>query len=366
VTGGTRIVLAGVALAFGLALACLRSSPAFAHDQSFSYADVRWTKDRLEIQLTVHRDDAAQALAIADATSLMRPEVLDRNRGRLEQNLLAQFHVRGGGSEIPLTVAGATARPERHAVALRFVAPLDQPLGSLTIDARLFPTTPQHQTFLNVYENGRLSRQDVLTADRPVVELYASGSEGILAVLATFIRAGIHHIFIGPDHILFIVGLLLLGGGLGRVLKVATAFTLAHSITLASAALGLVHISGRIVEPLIALSIVYVGIENLRPRTTARDWRMRIAFGFGLIHGFGFASVLREFGLPHEALAWSLLGFNLGVEAGQACIVLAVTPALYALRRWVPRLAPRAVAACSWAIIAMGGWWFFQRVLTRA
>jgi len=349
-----------------LALLLLSSSPALAHDQSFSYADVRWNKDRLEIVLSVHRDDAAPALGIADPTSLTRPEVLERYRGRLAQILLSQFHARSGGHEIALVPAGATVRPERHAVALRFVTPLDRPLGALTIEARLFPTTPQHETFLNVYESGRLTRQDVLTADRPVTELYARGPEGILAVLATFIRAGIHHIFIGPDHILFIVGLLLLGGGIGRVLKVATAFTLAHSITLASAALGLVHISSRIVEPLIALSIVYVGIENLRPRKTGRDWRMRIAFGFGLIHGFGFASVLREFGLPHEALAWSLLGFNLGVEVGQACIVLAVTPVLYALRRWAPRLAPRAVAACSCAIIVAGGWWFFQRLLAKA
>jgi len=327
---------------------------------------VRWDKDRLEIVLSVHRDDAAPALGVSDPASLTRPEVLDRHRGPLGRILLTQFHARSDGREIALVPAGAAVRPERHAVALRFVAPLNHPLGSLTIEARLFPTTPQHETFLNVYEGGRLTRQDVLTADRPLAELYARGPEGILAVLGTFIGAGIHHIFIGPDHILFIVGLLLLGGGLGRVLKVATAFTLAHSITLAAAALGLVHISARIVEPLIALSIVYVGIENLRPRKTARDWRMRIAFGFGLIHGFGFASVLRELGLPHEALAWSLLGFNMGVEVGQACIVLAVTPALYALRRWAPRLAPRAVAACSCAIIVAGGWWFFQRLLAKA
>ena len=339
---------------------------ALAHDQSFSYADVRWNKDRVEIQLTVHRDDAAPALGIADPATLTRPEVLGRYRGRLERILASQFHVQADGREIALTPAGTEARPERHAVAFRFTAPLQRPVGHLTIETALFPTAPQHQTFLNVYEDGRLVRQDVLTADRTRAELYAAGAEGVLAVLAAFILAGIHHIFIGPDHILFIVGLLLLGGGVGRVLKVATAFTLAHSITLASAALGLVHVSSRIVEPLIALSIVYVGFENLRPRAEARDWRMRIAFGFGLVHGFGFASVLQEFGLPHEALACSLLGFNLGVEVGQACIVLAVMPVLLAVRRWVPRIAPRAVAACSWGIIVAGGWWFFQRVLTRA
>jgi len=359
---GTRAAIAAIVVT----LWGLGARSAIAHDQSFSYADVRWDKSRIDIQLTVHRDDAAPALGVADAASLTRPEVLERYRVPLARILLSQFHVRGDGRDISLSPAGAEVHPERHAVALRFAASFARPMGHLTVDARLFPTVPQHETFLNVYENGRLVRQDVLMGERTRAELYAAGPEGILAVLATFILAGIHHIFIGPDHILFIVGLLLLGGGLGRVLKVATAFTLAHSITLASAALGIVHVSSRIVEPLIALSIVYVGFENLRPRAEARDWRMRIAFGFGLVHGFGFASVLQEFGLPHEALAWSLLGFNLGVEVGQACIVLAVMPVLVALRRWVPRMAPRAVAACSWGIIVAGGWWFFQRVLTRA
>ena len=93
--------------------------------------------------------------------------------------------------------------------------------------------------------------------------------------------------------------------------------------------------------------------------------RTRIAFAFGLIHGFGFASVLREFGLPHGALAWSLLGFNAGVELGQVCIVLAVVPLLAFLRTATPRLATRTVAAGSWGILCTGGFWFVQRVLAR-
>src|SRR5207248_11064008 len=124
---------------------------------------------------------------------------------------------------------------------------------------------------------------------------------------------------------------------------------------LALAVLGVVRISGRIVEPLIALSIVYVGFENLRARPGGRDWRTRIAFAVGLIHGFGFASVLREFGLPDGALAGALLGFNVGVELGQVLIVLAVVPLLAALRAGLPRVASRAVAGGSWAIIATGG-----------
>ena len=234
------------------------------------------------------------------------------------------------------------------------------------MDAVLFPEIPQHETFLNVYDaRGKILLQDVLTAGHAGADVYATGPRGILAVLATFIQAGIHHIYIGPDHILFIIGLLLLGGGLGRVLRVATAFTLAHSITLALAVLGLVRVPGRIIEPLIALSVVYVGFENLRVRAGDADWRTRIAFAFGLIHGFGFASVLREFGLPHQALAWSLLGFNLGVEIGQASIVLAIVPLLGMLRASLPRVAVRTVAAGSWGIVCTGGFWFVERVLTR-
>ena len=280
--------------------------------------------------------------------------------------MTSRLRVSASGEPLDFQIQKVDPRPDRHGVALTFQAPLHATASGLSVTARFVPENNQHETFLNVYDrSGHVLAQEVLTAERAHAEVYARGPEGILAVLATFIRAGIHHIFIGPDHILFIVGLLLLGGTLKRVLQVATSFTLAHSITLALAVLGLVRISGRIVEPLIALSIVYVGFENLRARPGGPDWRTRIAFAFGLIHGFGFASVLREFGLPHGALAWSLLGFNVGVELGQVCIVLAVVPLLALLRAAMPRLATRTVAAGSWGIIGTGGFWFVQRVLTR-
>jgi hydrogenase/urease accessory protein HupE len=347
-------------------LSCLATIPARAHDVSFSYADLHWTKSRIEVRLTVHRDDAAQVLGVAAPESLTNAAFLAGRADALSRALLPGLRLQGDGREIALQLERAATKPDRRSVTLTYGATLGRPVTRIRADAHLFPGNPQHETFINVYAGDKLARQDVLTATRPGVDVYAGGAAGLLAVLGTFVQAGIHHIFIGPDHILFIVGLLLLGGGLGRVLRVATSFTVAHSITLALAALGLVHLSSRLVEPLIALSIVYVGSENVRRRSGGFDWRTRIAFGFGLIHGFGFASVLQEFGLPHEALAASLLGFNLGVEIGQASIVLSVLPVLGALNRWLPRFAPRAVAACSWGIILAGGWWFLQRVLVRA
>ena len=342
-------------------LLLLLATPAAAHDVSYSYADLRWFPDRVELSVTMHRDDLAAVLGIASAESLMSPAILGREIDSIASIVRSGLHVEASGE--PLQFMATTIEPnlERRSVTLGLVAPLRASRSSLSIDARLFPGAT---TFLNVYDaKGRVLAEEVLGGDRTHAEVYARGPEGIAAVLATFVRAGIHHIFTGPDHILFIVGLLLLGGTLKRVLQVATSFTAAHSVTLALAVLGIVRISGRVVEPLIALSIVYVGFENLRARPGARDWRTRVAFAFGLIHGFGFASVLREFGLPHQALAWSLLGFNLGVEAGQVCIVLAVVPLLAALRHATPRLATRAVASTSWLIIGVGSVWFVERVL---
>ena len=348
------------------ALALLVPTLASAHDTSYSYADLRWGKDRIAITVSVHRDDAAQALGIAAPESLMAEPFLARHANALGSLVTSRFHIGEDSRDLVLRVERVEAKPEQHAVCLTLGTELPAPVSRLRVSAALFPANPQHETFLNVYAaDGRVLAQEVLRSGHNDADIYAAGAAGVLAVLATFVRTGIHHIFIGPDHILFIVGLLLLGGSLGRVLRVATAFTVAHSITLALAVLGVVRLPGRVIEPMIALSVVYVGFENLRARAGAADWRVRIAFLFGLIHGFGFASVLRDFGLPHGALAWSLLGFNLGVEIGQVCIVLLVVPLLAALRAGLPRLASRAVTAGSWGIIGTGGFWFVQRLLVR-
>ena len=147
-----------------------------------------------------------------------------------------------------------------------------------------------------------------------------------------FIPAGIHHILIGPDHLLFLVGLLLLGGSVRQLLIVVTSFTVAHSITLSLAALNIVTPPARLIEPAIALSIVYVGADNMLAKG-GRDVRGWIAFTFGFIHGFGFANVLREMDLPARALGWSLFSFNVGVEIGQLLVVVLVASAFRACAR---------------------------------
>jgi hypothetical protein len=160
---------------------------------------------------------------------------------------------------------------------------------------------------------------------------------------------------------LFLIGLLLLGGSMRRLLLVVTSFTVAHSITLSLAALDIFTPPARIIEPAIALSIVYVGFDNLLVKE-GRDVRAWIAFAFGFIHGFGFANVLREMDLPRSALGWSLFSFNFGVEIGQMLVVVIVASALSALRarsEWAGR---KVAFAGSIVVIAAGAFWFVQRV----
>lgn len=365
-SGAQRMRRSLLASMLAFAMVCAVSGAAVAHDVSYSHAELRVTGAHVTLALAIHRNDAAQTLGAAAPDSFLSAAYLAPRATTLAHTLAPRFDLRANGASLALVFDAAVPDLPRHGVMLRFHADAPRTIGDVAVHALLFPANNLHETFLDVYSDGRLARQAVLSAEHPDTRVFAASTPGILAVLGTFIAAGVHHIFIGPDHILFILGLLLLGGSLAQVLKVATSFTLAHSITLALAALGIANVPSRIVEPAIALSIVYVAIENLRAGKGASDWRTRVAFGFGLVHGFGFASVLREFGLPREALGWSLLGFNVGVELGQAAIVLAVVPVLTWLRAHSPRQAGRLVIAASWVIAAVGAYWFVQRVLTGA
>jgi hypothetical protein len=182
------------------------------------------------------------------------------------------------------------------------------------------------------------------------------------------------HIWIGFDHILFLLSLLLPSvlrrqgdrwaavdratDAFKDVLKVVTAFTVAHSITLSLAVRGVINLPSRLVESVIAASVVAAAVNNLRPLVLERLWM--VAFGFGLVHGFGFASVLADLGLPRDALALALVGFNVGVELGQLAIVAVFLPVAYALRRTA--FYRRCVMlGGSLGITAVAGIWLIER-----
>jgi hypothetical protein len=174
-----------------------------------------------------------------------------------------------------------------------------------------------------------------------------------------FFRLGVEHILTGYDHLLFLAALLLRGGRLFSLFKIITAFTLAHSITLALAVLGVVSIPDRLVESVIAASIVWVALENVAFRR-APSQRWLVSFLFGLVHGFGFASALGPLGLAAGHLALALLGFNLGVEAGQALVVACLLPILVWMRgrTWETP----AVRTASLGVALVGLIWFVERL----
>ncbi len=175
----------------------------------------------------------------------------------------------------------------------------------------------------------------------------------------SFFRLGVEHILTGYDHLLFLAALLLRGGGLLSLLKIVTAFTLAHSLTLALAVLGIVTIPDRLVECVIAASIAWVALENVFLRQ-APSRRWLVSFAFGLAHGFGFASAVHPLALPPWPLARALIGFNLGVEAGQGVVIALALPLLAWLRHvsWEPR----AVRLASLALALIGMVWFVERL----
>jgi HupE / UreJ protein len=188
----------------------------------------------------------------------------------------------------------------------------------------------------------------------------AVGSTADRRGLGSFVLLGVEHILSGYDHLLFLFGLLLRGGGWLGLAKIITAFTLAHSITLGLAALDVVTLPDRLVEAVIALSIAAVAAENLvRHPVVPRRWL--VSFVFGLVHGFGFSSALRELDLPGHELLLSLFGFNAGVELGQAMVVAAALPGLALVRntRWEPRM----VWSSSLAILLVGIVLFVERAL---
>jgi len=242
--------------------------------------------------------------------------------------------------------------------------------GKLRMELGFLDRLPEGHLHVALLHLQGVTVQRTARAGAPVLEVEAQPSAWGGA--GRFLRLGAEHIFQGSDHIAFLIGVLLLGGSFRQLVGIVTAFTVAHSVTLALATLGWVVPPPWLIEPLIALSIVAVGVENLlclrAPLSPARvrtaiGHRWRLTFGFGLVHGFGFASALRALDLPRALLAPSLLTFNLGVEVGQLVIVALVWPLLRWLRG-VRGMWPAGIRWASAGVATLGVYWLLERVMS--
>lgn len=256
---------------------------------------------------------------------------------------------------------------------LRFRADCGQSIDGLQVHYKLFfEIDPQHKGLLRLEYQGNTSA--AVFSPEKAIHQFTPGKSNKLAQVADYFREGVWHIWIGFDHILFLLALLLpavvvrimhvwkavdaVRPAFWNVFKIVTAFTVAHSVTLSLATLGLISLPSRVVESTIAASVVLAALNNIVPIFRERRWTM--AFAFGLIHGFGFASVLSDLGLPQEALILALVGFNVGVEAGQLAIVAVFLPAAFLMRHTV--FYRRVILlGGSLAIAALAAVWFVER-----
>ena len=361
-SGFSRTWIHGVIRLSGLLFSVLvLSAPAWAHPLPFSYVDVHPGPSGVTLDITVHVFDAANEVGVTPPESLLDPAALSGRGAALGSLLSGRLSLSVDGRRLSGDWSGPEILREQSSLRFHAIYPNAGAPGRISLSVHLFPYDETHQTFVNIYEDGRLRTQAILDRARPDIEYFTGGRQGAFAVMARFVPAGVHHILIGPDHLLFLVGLLLLGGSVRRLLVVVTSFTLAHSLTLSLAALNVLTPPARLIEPAIALSIVYVGADNLLVRG-GRDVRALIALAFGFVHGFGFAYVLREMRLPPAALGWSLFSFNLGVEIGQLLVVVAVASSLAALRSRSEVAGRRLAFAGSAVVMAAGAFWFIQRV----
>lgn len=370
--------------ALAVALLALLPSSARAHQQRLSYGDYHIRGARVEVRLKLAAADVGAVVRLDhDGDGRITQADLDALGGAPALALLSELKLASDGQACALAPPAPLRldREDASSPAPGAAGPSDgllltgawtcpRPPGTLTVRAGLVDLFPAGHTHLAhlTFEGPRGARQTERVAQAGqasfTVEPFAEGH-----AFARFFELGLEHIFTGADHLAFLLALLLLGGSLGSLVKIVTSFTVAHSLTLALAALDLFVPPPRLIEPLIALSIVAVAVENLTVLraheagavASALRHRWLLTLGFGLVHGFGFASALRDLSLDRSELVTALVAFNVGVETGQIALVAGALPLLALLRRWRP-FAARGAQAISVAVGLAGAVWVVERL----
>jgi hydrogenase/urease accessory protein HupE len=321
-------------------LTILSCTNVLAHDPGLSAADVHILADRIVAEVSVAPQDL-------ERVQQFKENLLTLEEGQRRLELRSVSLKSSDQSSIHFLLEFSNS----NAAELRISAPL------------LAQLRRGHKQFCSVYDqDNRVLAESMLSAESNTLTIDLRTTSANDNSILRFLVLGIEHILTGYDHLAFLLALLLAGGSLRQNAKIITSFTVAHSLTLALATLGLVSITPVIVEPLIAASVVFVGLENLFRRRLAARWL--ITFVFGLVHGLGFALVLRELGIGGlgARAAIPLLSFNLGVELAQIAIAALVLPAVWRLEKR-PTFTLKHVPALSLLIAFAGVYWLLTRTL---
>jgi hydrogenase/urease accessory protein HupE len=357
-----RFTRNAIALLLGLGLSFSLAIPSQAHWADLAVADIQIDRNNVELNLTIPTglvdrfdDDKDRKLSELEIT---------KHQSKLQQFLNEKIQLTADGQKNGVSIVRSVGAkplspnlittPDTHS-SLLLQYQWKEPPNQLQIHYDLFlPGVSTARCLAQVFRDGKVDNI-VFTPTAKTADLIDAP---ILQQITSFIGLGIEHIFTGYDHILFLISLLMLGGGLKYLIKVVTAFSISHSITLTLAVLNIVSVPSRWVEIIIALSIAYVAAENLwRKKPNLARWQL--AFGFGLIHGLGFSSALQELELPRNNLAVSLLSFSAGIEIGQISIVLLTYVCLSYLHKLPWDLAIRRLISVG--LIVMSGIWLWER-----
>jgi hypothetical protein len=324
------------------------SQKSHAHQTSDSYLNLVWTGTNVIGQWDIHVNDLEYAVGLDDNDDgSIAPEEMLAHQKAIDAFASKHLAIRFDGRETHYSIIDheLAAQQEGVYVALKMRLPETTLPQNLELHYDLFfASNPQHRGLLLLEFDGK--KQTAIFTPSSATQTFQMRIRRSTTHFSQFVQEGVSHIWHGYDHIMFLVALLLpavlrregnqwqaishFRPALLNVLKIVTAFTVAHSITLSLATLKIVDLPSRVIEPLIALSVIIAAFNNLRP--FFRDGAWLVAFGFGLIHGFGFANALTELGTSNTTFAMTLLGFNLGVELGQLAIVALFLPVAFLFR----------------------------------
>ncbi len=332
------------------------AGPARAHEVGLSRGEYGVTGAVVTATLTFARRDVAHALRRPLGDDAATAVELERAKPVVQAIFAKGLVVRGDGAACVSGIADASPF-ETDAVRIVVHATCAAAPHTVAVEASFLASLP--------FGHRHLVRAPGEAADRPLTlskRTFAFAAEGATKPATaplSLLGMGLEHILRGYDHLVFLLGLVIVGGAARQMLVVVTAFTVGHSISLALATLGVFVPNARFVEPLIALSIVYVGVENLARKDRRGRWILTLLFG--LVHGFGFAEALRELALPRAELPAALALFNVGVELGQLAVLAVALPLVWIAQRR-PWFRDRVAKAVNVAIAIAGAAWFVARV----
>jgi hypothetical protein len=365
-----------------LLLALLLNSLAWAHKPSDSYLTMRASagSNDISVRWDIALRDLDYVLQLdRDGNGELTWGEVRQRSDDITRLATSRLQLSAEGKDCSWDTAGPLAL-DKHSDGTYAVLSLVAKCSSLTTGLKtrysmFFDVDPSHRGLVQWLAPGNKDAQALVFGTESAEQTLGLQPPGAAETLKQYLLDGIEHIWAGYDHILFLLALLLpavlvrqagkwepsptLYGSFKEVLKVVTAFTLAHSITLSLAALGIISLPSRLVESVIAASVILAALNNLRGTIERRRWAM--AFVFGLIHGFGFASVLADLGLPSQALVLALIGFNGGVEVGQLVIVAVFLPLAYSIRA-TQFYRVGVLKGGSLVVALLASWWLAQRL----